>query len=337
LKQSVTFTPANNLSEKYKYAFLIVPNFSLFPYSSAIEVLRMANQILKKNVYSWETISFASNRVEASCAMEFHPKLHSSSDTFDYSAVFVCGGNHIREASVPETITGLKGLYKQNVPIGSFSTGSYLLAKAGLLDGYQCTIHWDRIAATREEFPRINFRDDIYFIDRDRYTCAGGAAAIDMMLDIVKEQQGGNLAASISDQFLIDRIRTPHDHQRVPLRHKLGTNQPKITEAAKLMDSNLEEPLSIGELAAYVGISKRQLERLFQQYLKCTPLKYYTSLRLKSARRLLMQTEKSILDISCACGFSSAAHFSRSYYGMFGLPPSEDRRRLLSSSEENIL
>ena len=141
MKQSVTFKPANNLYKEYKYAFLIVPNFSLFPYSSAIEVLRMANQILKKNLYSWETISFDNNRVEASCAMEFHPKLHSSSDTFDYSAVFVCGGNQIREASVPETITGLKELNKQNVPIGSFSTGSYLLAKAGLLDGYQCTIH----------------------------------------------------------------------------------------------------------------------------------------------------------------------------------------------------
>ena len=201
MKQSVTFKAVNKSSEKYKFAFLIVPNFSLFPYSSAIEVLRMANQILKKNVYSWETISFDRNRVEASCAMEFHPKHHSSSDTFDYSTVFVCGGIQIREACTPASLTGLKELSKQNVPIGSFSTGSYLLAKAGLLDGYQCTIHWDRAAATREEFPKISFRDDIYSIDRDRYTCAGGAAAIDMMLDIVKEQQGGNLAASISDQF----------------------------------------------------------------------------------------------------------------------------------------
>lgn len=317
-------------SKKYRYAFIALPNFSLFPYVSAIEVLRMANQILDKKVYEWEVVSFSEgSKVEASCGFEFKPKFINPSENSDYSAVFICGGINIREACTPLMLGGLQKLAKQDMTLGSFSTGSYILAKAGLLNGYQFTIHWDSIAATREEFPSLRIRDDIYVIDKDRYTCAGGSAAIDMMLDVVREQQGWDLATSISDQFLIDRVRTPQDHQRIPLRHQLGTNQPKLTEVAKLMASNLEEPLSIGDLAEYVGISKRQLERLFKQNLGSTPTQYYISLRLKSARRLLIQTEKSIIDISFSCGFSSAAHFSRCYRRMFGSAPREDRKRLL--------
>ena len=203
------------------------------------------------------------------------------------------------------------------------------MAKSGLLNGVRCTLHWENIVSTREEFPKVIITSDIYEIDKNRYTCAGGTTSIDLMLELVARAHGRELAAAISEEAVIDRIRTKDDQQRIPLRQKIGTSQPKLTEAVKLMEANLEEPISPDELAGYVGISRRQLERLFRTYLDCTPSRYYLELRLRNARMLLLQTENSIVEISLMCGFISTPHFSKCYREMFGLPPRDERRRLL--------
>ncbi len=311
-------------NKPHHFGFLLVDNFALIPYASVIETLRMANQVSGEKLYSWETLSIDGNPVSARCGLEISPK-ESNVDITNYSTFLVCGGTRVKQAWTPVLGRLLNQLDGKKTNLGALSTGSYLLAKAGVLNGYRCTVHWDSLASMREEYPRLLLTDSIYEIDRNRYTCAGGTTAIDMMLHIIAGDYGREMAVVISENLLHERMRCMSDRQRIPLLHQIGTGKPKITETVQLMEMNLEEPLSMEELAKYMEISRRQLERLFKEYLSCSPREYYNRIRLYNARRLLMQTNKSILDISILNGFKSAAHFSQSYKKVFGVQPRMDR------------
>ena len=305
-----------------------MPNFSLIAFASAIETLRLANHIKGSDIYRWEMITPTDEVVRASNGLEFKPD-KKMQDVETYETLFVCGGNNIQKFWTDSIGKWLRKQDNKGVTLGSFCTGAYILGRAGLLDNYRCTMHWDHIAATREEFPHLQLTDDIYEIDRNRYTCAGGTASIDLMNRIVTLQHGRRLASAVSEKLMVDYVRDMDNPQRIPLSQQIGTGQPKLTEAVRLMESNLEECLSPKELADYVGLSVRQLERSFHVYLDCTPMQYYLRLRLKNSRRLLSQTESSITSISLACGFKSSSHFSKSYRDMFKLSPREERRMIL--------
>ncbi len=317
--------PAENTRH---FIFLVMPGFSLIAFAAAIDTLRLANRVNGSELYTWETITPADEPVKASNGLEVKPD-RKLSEIKKIETLFVCSGTKVRDAWTDSIGKWLRQQDREDVIIGSLCTGTYILAKAGLLNGYRCTIHWENIASTREEFPQLNITDDVYEIDRNRYTCAGGTTAIDMMHHVLSLHHGRQLAASVSEEFLIDHVRSMTDRQRIPLRQQIGTSQPKLTEAVMLMESNIEDPLTPDELSSLVKISRRQLERLFRSYLNCTPTQYYLGLRLRNARRLLLQTDKAIIDISLVCGFSSAPHFSKCYRDMFGLPPRDERRLLL--------
>ncbi|WP_256611761.1 GlxA family transcriptional regulator [Vibrio ostreae] len=219
----------------------------------------------------------------------------------------------------------MQSLARKQLRLGGLCTGPYLLAEAGVLDGYECAAHWECIAALQEAYPRVVCSNHLFVIDRDRMTCTGGSVPLDMMINMIKRDYGHELAASISEMFICDRIRGENDFQRVPLRHVLGTAQPKLVEAITLMEANIEETIELDELAMYVGLSRRQLERLFQKYLQCPPSKYYLKLRLFRARQLLRQTSMSIIDIATACGFVSSPHFSKCYRIHIGISPRAER------------
>ena len=319
------------------FGFFLVENYSMIAFSLAIESLRMANRAAKKTLYTWCIYTLDGKPVKASNGLDVTPD-DSIDHADDMKICFVCSGVDVADCwSKPLQFALRKIAARQPVILGALCTGSYLLARAGLLDGYKCTIHWENIASMREEFPMAHFSDDLFQIDRDRITCAGGQAALDMMLKLISEAHGAKLAAHISEQFMCERIRSTEDRQRVPLHLHLGANQPKLTEAVMLMEANLEEPISLDELSSYVGISRRQLERLFQKHLNCVPTRYYLNLRLKRARLLLLQTSKSIVDIALACGFISAPHFSKCYRDMFGIPPRDERRKLPLLSTNELL
>ncbi len=301
----------------------------MIAFAAAIDTLRLANRVSGKEIYTWETFSPNDDAIKASNGLEIKPD-KKLSEVKNLETLFVCGGTKIRDAWTDSIGKWLRQQDRPNIILGSLCTGTYILAKAGLLDGYRCTIHWENISSTREEFPQLNITDDVYEIDRNRYTCAGGTTAIDMMHHLLSIHHGRQLAASVSEEFLIDHVRGMTDRQRIPLRQQIGTSQPKLTEAVMLMESNIEDPLTPDELSSLVKISRRQLERLFRSYLNCTPTQYYLGLRLRNARRLLLQTDKAIIDISLVCGFSSAPHFSKCYRDMFGLPPRDERRLLLA-------
>ena len=310
--------------------FLLLDEFTMMAFTAAIEPLRMANRLLERDQYAWNLITQDGQPCRASNGIAVQAD-HSLANMPALDYLFVCGGINVQEKYNANLASTLTKISKSKTILGGVCTGSYILAKAGLLNGYRAAIHWENLASTREEFPSINVVEDIFVFDNNRYTCAGGVAAMDMMLHVISMTMGNTLATNISEQFLLSRIRDREDQQRTPLHIKLGPNQPKLTEAVSLMEANIEEPIGLEELSSLVGISRRQLERLFQKYLHCVPTRYYMELRLKRARLLLLQTDKPVIDIALACGFISATHFSKCYRDFYSIPPSEARRQKLKA------
>ncbi len=307
--------------------FLLVPNFSMMAFTAAVEPLRSANRLTGKLLYRWRIFTSDGEPVEASNGITVVPD--SGIDAVDrFPTVIVCAGIDVQRHGDRRVFAWLRRLERAGCTVGALCTGSHILARAGLLDGYRCTIHWENLGSFREEFPDIDVSTDLFEIDRKRFTCSGGTAALDMMLHLIALQHGIDLATAVSEQFIHDRIRDPHDHQRMGLRARLGISHPKLIGAIGEMEANPEYPLRPSELAERVGLSTRQLERLFRTYLQCTPTRYYLKLRLERARNLLRQTSMSVFDVALACGFVSASHFSKCYREFFGRAPREERQHL---------
>lgn len=308
-----------------RIVFLLIPNYSMIAFSCAIEPLRMANWLSQAPLYEPVVASLDGEPVMASNGLGMTPCIDIH-EIRQASVVFLCGGISPDVGLVPKFKPVLMELSRKKAALGGICTGSYLLAKAGLLNGYRCTVHWENINAMYDEFPQLVVSSDLFELDRDRFTCSGGSAPLDMMLTLIGREHGGELATSIAEMFVCERIRGVHDRQRIPLKQRFGSSQPKLIEAVELMEANIEEPMSLDELSSHVGISRRQLERLFQKHLNCVPTRYYLELRLRRARELLLRSSKSIVDIAFSCGFVSAPHFSKCYRDFFKISPREERR-----------
>ena len=306
-------------------AFLMVPDYTLVTLSNAIAVLRMANRLSERPLYRWSCITLDGAPVPSSAGLRIIP----DGDVRTLESVdilFVCGGYHPERQCSRLLMDTLRRFAMRAVPLGALCTGTHFLAAAGLLDGYRCAIHWENLSSLQEQFPKVQVSSRLFVIDGDRYTCSGGVSSIDLMLNLVASAHGQRLASDISEQFIVDRIRTEEDAQRTPLHYLIGAGQNEtLVEAVTLMEANIEEPLGLGELAGYVGVSRRQLERLFHQHLGCTPSRYYLDLRLHRGRMLLLQTGLKIADVASRCGFSSAARFGKSYVDKYGKRPREER------------
>lgn len=304
--------------------FLLLDNFTLISLASAVEPLRMANQLSGRELYRWTTLSADGGQVWASDGLQITPDTGVSNAPM-MDTVIVCGGVGIQRTVTRDHIMWLRSQTRRSQRLGAVCTGSWALACAGLLDGFDCSVHWECLAGMQEAFPRVNLSTKLFTLDRHRFTCSGGTAPLDMMLHLITRDHGRELSAAISEMFVYERIRNEHDHQRVPLKHMLGANQPKLQEIVALMESNTEEPIDLDELAEYVSVSRRQLERLFQKYLGCSPSRYYLKLRLIRARQLLKQTHISIVEVSSVVGFVSTSHFTKCYREYFGYPPRNER------------
>lgn len=304
--------------------FLLIPNFSMMAFASAVEPLRSANRLSERALYTWRILSRDGGPVAASNGIEV-VAAGSAARVDRAQVVIVVAGLDVQVYEDDRDFAFLRRMARQGATMGALCTGSHVLARAGLLANRRCTIHWENLGGFVEEFPDIEVSSDIYEIDRDRFTCSGGTAALDMMLHLIGRQHGQTLANDVSEQFIHDRIREPHDHQRMELRARLGVSHPKLIAVIGDMEANLEEPLSQTELAGRARLSTRQLERLFRKYLGATPTRYYLNLRLQRARQLLSQTSMSILSVALACGFVSASHFSKCYRECFGRTPRAER------------
>ena len=319
-----TLLSCGDANETFRVGFLLVPNFSMLAFASAIEPLRSANRMSDIALFEWIIATEDGNPVLASNGVEVATN-GDLQDLVGCRMVFVIGGIDIRNHARRSVLNALRMVERRGAAVGAICTGTYLLAKAGLLEGRRCTIHWENADGLMEEFPDLEVTTDLFEIDGDRVTCAGGTASLDMMLHLIAQAHGGKLAAQVSEQFIHDRIRDSHDRQRMELRSRLGVSHPKLLAVVEQMESNLEEPLAQTEIARRVGLATRQLERLFRKYLDTTPTRYYLNLRISRARHLLRQTSMSILSVALACGFVSASHFSKCYRETYGRTPRAER------------
>lgn len=309
-----------------RVGFLTLNEFTMIAFSSAIEVLRMTNYLVGRPCYSWSVLTVDGRPVPASNGLA-PLEAGSYGDGPRFDMVFVCGGTNVIKYVDDRVMSLLRRMARDGVTLGGLCTGTYALVKSGLLDGYRCTIHWENMASLREMHQRVDFLEELFVIDRDRITCTGGIAPIDMMLALVRARFGKAMVAEISDQFILDRVRDSSDRQHIPLAARLGHNHRALVDIAAMMEANFEEPLSAVELAKLAGLSLRQVQRMFQESLDTTPSKYYLRLRLRRARELLLQSQMSITQIAVSCGFQSTCHFSKSYRALYGRTPRSERQQ----------
>lgn len=325
IRRGGAFVKTSEPIRRSRFAFLTLPNYSMIAVSNAVEPLRMANSVSGQTAYEWVIASLDGQAVAASNGLALSPTV-ALADIGRVDVVFVCGGINVREAVSPPLLAALRRMAEQRVPLGALCTGGYALARAGLLDRYRATIHWENLSALREEFPRVVISDQLFTIDRNRFTCSGGVAPLDLMLHLIENKLGVEISQRVSEQFIVDRIRGDTERQYVPLRAQLGVSHQSLIRVAELMEANIERPLSLERIATATGLSRRQIERLFKRHLNCVPKRYYLEMRLKRARELLLQTAMPIMDITTACGFQSPPHFSKCYRNQFGHPPSAERQ-----------
>ena len=307
------------------FHFLLLPGFSALGCMSAIEPLRVANRF-QPQLYRWHLLSVDGNSVAASNGVPFAVDA-AFAQIGPVSNVFVIAGFNPLGCYTRELGEWLRTQQQAGAAIGGIDTGSLVLAEAGLLAPTDApTLHWEALAAFRERYPTLNPTDELFAIGERLMTCAGGTASIDMMLDLIGQQHGTALAAMISEQFVVDRIRQRSDHQRLEIAARYGVHNRKLIQVISLMQQHLESPLTSDALASAVNITRRQLERLFSGLLRQTPARFYMQLRLERARELVRQTEMTITAACVACGFESPSHFSRAYRQQFGCSPREDRQ-----------
>ena len=307
--------------------FLLAPRFSMLAFTCAVEPLRVANRLAQRELYQWQTVSIEGRPVVASNRMSVVAD-RSIRETVDYTRVVVCAGFE-PESLYEERITRwLRQLGRAGVALGAIDTGSFVLAHAGMLEGYRATTHWESLEGLRSQFPKIAIAPDLFVVDRNRFTCAGGTAALDLMLHVVRLRHGHRLAAAVAEQFIYTRMREPREHQRMTSGERQGLTDPALARVVEAMEANLEEPLPIRALCAIAGVGVRRCERGFRRQLRLSPRRHYLNLRLQRARTFLQYTSLPVLDAAVACGFRNLAHFSRAYKRWAGVPPSADRGQI---------
>jgi transcriptional regulator GlxA family with amidase domain len=300
-------------------------------FATALEPLRAANRMLGEEAYRWRLASVDGKSVSASngvaCAvdtsLEQERKLMTGPDR--PTMVVVCGGIGIENFTNRTALAWLREEHNRGVAIGGLCTGAHVLARAGLLANRRCAIHWENLPGFQEAFPKVNVFADLFEVDSNIYTCAGGTASLDMMLKLIGDDFDDTLVNRVCEQFLTDRVRSPTDRQRLPLRARLGVQNSKVLTIIELMEANLTEPLSLVEVADHVGLSRRQIERLFRQEMGRSPARYYLEIRLDRARHLLLQSSLPVVEVAVACGFVSASHFSKCYRELYARSPQQER------------
>ena len=324
--------------EKHKIVFFLVPNFSMIAFATAIEALRLANRFLPEPAYEWCLVSSngkterASNNLSMNVDGSLDEVRRGLVGPTRPEMILVCSGLQVERFFNPQLAGWLRQMHEEGVFIGGLCTGAWVLAQAGLLANKSCAIHWEELPTFSEQFPDAEVHADLFEIDDNIYTCAGGTAALDMMLHIIGKHFGSEIQNRICEQALIDHTRSPSDRQRMPLRARLGIHNTKLLFIIELMEANLAEPLPLTELSQYTNLSRRQIERLFAKYLGRSPARYYLDLRLERARHLLLQSDMPVIEVAIACGFVSASHFSKCYREFYNRSPHSDRMENLTKS-----
>jgi transcriptional regulator GlxA family with amidase domain len=307
-----------------RYVFVLLEDFTLLSFASAVESLRIANRMSGRESYQWRIIGEGGEEVRCSAGSVF--KVDGDLDEVSRDdTIMICGGINIQQFTTKKLLGWLRREARKGLPVAGLCTAAFTLAKAGLLDGKRATIHWENHDSFAEEFLEVELTKSVFVVDGNRLTTAGGTSSIDLMLKLIADDLGEDLANAVADQLIYSSIRTDQDTQRLSVPTRIGVRHPKLSQVIQIMESNIEEPISPSTLAKDVGMSTRQLERLFRRYLNRSPKRYYMELRLQKARNLLMQTDMSVINVALACGFASPSHFSKCYRAHYDTTPYRER------------
>jgi transcriptional regulator GlxA family with amidase domain len=307
-----------------RFVFVLLENFSLLSYAAAVECLRIANRMASAPLYEWIVTADTDELVSCSAGSRFQVDQPLGELNRD-DTVLLCGGAEIQKATTKRLLNWVRREARRGLRMGGLCTAAYVLARAGLLDGKRATIHWENHDSFAEEFDEVQLTKSVFVVDGNRMTTAGGTSSIDLMLKVIAADHGEKLANAVADQLIYSAIRTDQDTQRLSVPTRIGVRHPKLSQVIQMMEQNIEEPISPSILAKEVGMSTRQLERLFRRYLNRSPKRYYMELRLQKARNLLMQTDMTVINVALACGFASPSHFSKCYRAHYNTTPYRER------------
>lgn len=315
------------MSETQHFSFFLLPEFTHIAFSCALEPLRIANLVSGKPLYRWSLIS--EDGQTATCSNGSVTLTDAGMENGRRTdRLFVISGLNAQNHTTPKVLNWLRRERAAGTPLGAICSGAYVLARAGFLDGVETAVHWAWHDLFLEEFPEVRLVRNV-FVARERIiTASGGTAAADLMLHLIGKAHGPDLATEVADQMVYNAVREGTAAQRVSIQSRHGMRNEHLKRAIAIMEASLETPVSPGLIAEELGISTRQLERLFGRYLNSTPKHYYMEMRLHRAQNLLVQTEQSVTEIAMACGFQTTSHFSKVYRSHFGRSPLVQRAKI---------
>jgi AraC family carnitine catabolism transcriptional activator len=328
-RQASAPTPVEDDSDTVRYGFLLLPEFPIYALVPAIEALRIAGQNRGRPLYHWQFFSVDGRAVTAGNGMQIKADA-AIADVPWYPTVFVCGGNHPLQHVDKRVMSWLRRLARHGSTLGAIDTGAFALAKAGVLGGHRVTMHWEVLSTFHEQYPEIETCEQLFVIDRDRITCAGGHAMLDLMLHLIARRHGAGLAQVVANGFVAQRIRRENEPQRIDAAQISGDSRAPFTRILHDMEENIASPLTAAELADRAGVSLRALGRILRDRVGESPMRYYRKVRLQAARNALFYSDVPIQDIATSCGFGSPEIFSRTFRAHFGMSPREFRQRFAS-------
>lgn len=311
-------------SETRRVGLLLLDGFAMMSYASTVEPMRAANLLSGKNLYTIEHLCSNDSNAISSGGIKFEPSMKLSEAT-NLDILFVISGGNPSTFKSDSIFAVLRKLSTRDIILGGVSAGPYILACAGVMKDYRMTVHWEHASSLIERLPDLLFARSLYVMDRDRITCAGGTAPLDMMHALITNHHGDQFARDVSDWFMHTEVRPARGQQRAGLVERHNTNNPAIIKTIEVMENHLADPLTLNQLANLCNLSTRQLNRNFTKHIGVGTMQFYTDLRLSHAKRLCEQTTLSITEIALATGFSSISYFSSKFKNHFKVSPSKAR------------
>lgn len=319
-------SPQRAAQRSVRFAILIFPGFPMMAFSSVVEPLRAANVLAGRDCYSWMTVGLTKDKLFASNGVGFEPN-HAARDAPLVDRIVLCSGGDAEQIVADEALVWIRRNLRAGAEIGAVADAAFILARAGLLDGHACTLHWTSQPAFQEAFPHLELRRDLYVLDRKRFTSAGGIGSLDMMLEMIARDYGSTLAAGVAEWFVHSPLRSSVDRKMMPLRLRTGVRDELVLSALAIMEDEVEERLAIADLARRLGVSPDRLERAFRAALGASPATCYRRMRLRRARDLLAHSSLPVREVALACGFVSLSSFSRAFREEYGHTPRQARQR----------
>lgn len=304
---------------------LLFPGLSLLSLATTLDPLRGANRVLGRPAYRWKLVSIDGEPPVASCGLPI-PVEGAFNPAERQDALIVIAAFDATQHATRRALKSLRAGAKRSGVVGGVESGSWLMGYAGLLDGRRATTHWEDLEDFAARFPNVDVQPDRFVVDEPVFTTGGATPALDCMLALIRARNGYSAALDVASLYIYEEVRTGSDEQPIVSLGRIRQREPRVAEAIRIMETHIDRPVTVAAIARRVGVSTRTLETLFLRIVDVSPGTYYMSLRLKAARRLVLNTSIPIADVAERSGFSAIASLSRAFRREFGAPPSAARR-----------